>query len=113
MDRAIYLPETQEACRARIADLMAEHQSIRTQIATASLKFQQGGDPIDPNWYRRAKDCQRHKQTEIDQLRQYMQAKWQKATFKDALIELCRDHFSPDQWAEMIEDAKVTSGGFF
>jgi len=84
---------------------------IRTQIATADLKRQAGGQKIDPSWFHRAKTALRHLQKERAEVAASMAAVSRKATFKDAIIAVLREQHDAESWASVLDAARLRHAG--
>lgn len=84
---------------------------IRTQIATADLKRQAGGQQIDPSWFHRAKTALRHLQKERAEVAANLAAASRKITFKDTIIAVLRERHDAESWARVLDAARLRHGG--
>lgn len=84
---------------------------IRTQIATADLKRQASGQPIDPSWFHRAKTALRHLQKERLEVSASLAAAARKPNFKDAIIAVVREQHDAESWGRVLGAARVRQAG--
>lgn len=106
------LPDTLEGCRVRLAHLHSEIAAIRLQISTADLRRQANRQPLDADWFHRAKTALRLKQAESARLTAHLSTLAQhcgshrRERFKDALIAAMRAECDDTAWAELLQRAR-------
>lgn len=96
--------------RAQIVELDDAIANIRTQIATADLKRQAGVQPINPDWFHRAKSALRHMQRTRAELTASLGAS-RKDRFKNAVIDVLRERHDEDSWREVLAQAQQRIAG--
>jgi hypothetical protein len=101
------LPASRPACRAAIAQLRADIDAIKAQIAAADLERQARRGKMDPRWYHRARTAMRHKRQQIAALTAHLQSlpTDRKVGLKDCLIEVLRDEFDDAAWNAFLDRA--------
>ena len=106
------LPDTLEGCRVRLAHLHSEIAAIRLQISTADLRRQANRQPLDADWFHRAKTALRLKQAEAARLTAHLSTLAQhcgshrRERFKDALIAAMRAECDDTRWAGLLQRAR-------
>ena len=111
-DQAADLPATREACRARLAELHSEVQSIRTRIAAADLERQRRRGRVDPQQFQEARTSLRDKQSEIERITRHLATlPSRRDAFKDRLIAVLRADYDDTAWQAAVDRARRLGGG--
>lgn len=106
------LPDTADGCRQRLATLQSDITAIRLQVASADMRRQASKQPLDADWFHRAKTAQRLKQEEwarvSAQLHQLTQGQSHpRERFKDALIAAVRAECDDARWTALLQRARL------
>lgn len=95
----------------RLIELDDAIAKIRTQIATADLARQRGRNPIDPDWFHRARTALRHLSRERAELLAQGCGRRRRERLKDALIGVLRERHDPASWDSILAEARARSEG--
>jgi hypothetical protein len=111
LDEAAVLPQTREACRARLAELAAGAAAIKTQIAAADLERQRRRGRVDPKQFQAWRTALLDKQREIQRINAHMATlPSRRDAFKDRLIAVLRADYDDTAWQAAVDRARRLVG---
>jgi hypothetical protein len=103
-------PLTVAEARDRLAEINTAIDSIADQIKIRELE-----NALDPEWLKRATYSRKFKVLEARKLDNWIanmeDDRKGYRTLNDAIIDVIRDEFAPEEWDGIVEEARASIGG--
>ena len=101
-------PASRAEARARLVAIDDAIAAIRTQIAAADMRRQARRQPLDSDWFHRAKTALRHLQRERALLQQQAAAlPGRQASLEARIVQVVRSDYDDAAWARVLAAARA------